>query len=243
MIARGVDGLELDCFDVGRCYNRDHGHEPGADMMQVKLEFMRRVRAEAKALNPDFLFVYESMSLPTRQTADAWYPSRYPNENGRIHRFISPSLRQQAVLVGNYSYDSVNKAIQLGIGVETEIWGLRKTTLAGCPELAEYIGEVNKFKRRHRHILIQGMFRDTLGARVKGGIYHSVINAKNGDQALVLRNPTVNQVKVEAILNGVSKHDKLSLWQPFQKEKHVHSLPLNITLPASGLAVLLKLKA
>lgn len=243
MIARGVDGLELDCFDVGRCYSRNHSHEPGADMMPVKIDFMRRVRAEAKALNPDFLFVYESMSLATRQTADAWYPYRYVNEHGRIHRFISPGLRQQAVLVGNYSYDSVNKAIQLGIGVETEIWGLRKTTLAGCPELAKHIGEVNKFKRRHRHILIQGTFRDTLGARVKGGIYHSVINAENGEQALVLRNPTANQVKVEASLDGVSKHDKLLLWQPFQKEKRIRSLPLKITLPASGLAVLLKLKA
>jgi len=209
------------------------------DLLPVKLDFIRQVRKQAKHLNPDFALFAETMSFRVRSVVDGFYPSRYLDENGRIHRYLFPEIREQAVLVGNYAYDQVNKALQLGIGVDTEIWGLRKTTLDACPELAEYIGEINRFKRRYPHILMHGIFRDTLGAKVEGDIYYSVLESLNGDRALVLRNPTKRAVQAEAVLQGVGKRDALRIWQPFQDEKRVLAIPATVNLKPYGTAVLL----
>jgi hypothetical protein len=238
MIERGVDGLELDCFLPSVCYSRDHAHAPGADMTPVKLDFIRRLREEARRLNPDFVFFCETMLPDARQACDGFYPNRYTGEDGRIYRYIFPEIRQQAVRVGNYAYDAVNKALMLGIGVETEIWGLRRTTAESCPELARYIGEINRFKRRYAHVLIRGVFRDTIGARVKGDVCYSVLESSNGDRALVLRNRTKRPVRTRAVLHGVGTRDKLRIWQPFQREKRVRALPVAIALKPYGVAVL-----
>jgi len=62
-------------------------------------------------------------------------PDRSLNENGRIYAIV-PADSRAAVLVVTIAYDQVNKAPPARHGVETEIWGLRKTTLVACPELA-----------------------------------------------------------------------------------------------------------
>jgi|GEM_PF-2436626 len=244
MIARGVDGLELDCFHTGACYSRNHDHKPGEDMLAAKIDFLGRVRAEAKRLNPDFFLVCETMYPPTREVCDAWYSNRYPDENGRIHRFMFPDLRQQTVLVGNYTYDEVNKALMLGIGVETEIWGLRKTTLEGCPELARYIGQVNVLKRKYGDILIRGTFRDTLGADVKAPVgrltCYSVLDGGAAGKALVLRNPSMVPLSVHARLDDVAGR-RLVLTRPGRPEQAIRRQPVRIQLGCYGAAVILAL--
>jgi hypothetical protein len=237
MIERGVDGLELDCFmGAAGCFNPRHSHPPGAEMLPIKLDFMRKVRAEALALDPDFLFIGEAMSPDAAETLDGFYPDRYPNENGRIYRYMFPELRRQAVLVGNYAYDAVNKALTLGIGVDTEICGLRKITRTACPELADYIGEVNRFKRKYPALMIRGTFRDTVGAHVAGGALYSVLDGPNGSRALVLRNPHPRPVACEAALDGVDGR-RLSLWQPCRGERPLGRMPFRVTLPPYHAAV------
>ncbi|NQU12241.1 hypothetical protein HQ590_15710, partial [bacterium] len=242
MIERGVDGLELDCFVTSVCHSRDHGHPPGTDMLPAKIEFMREVRAEAKRLNPDFVFFLEIMYPPTREVADGWYPFRYPDEHGRIHRFIFPELWQQAVRVGNYGYDAVNKALLLGLGVETEIWGLRKTTLEACPELARYIGQVTVLRRRYADILIRGRFRDTLGATVKPlagtTVLPGVLDGGPAGKAVVLRNPTPTRVRVTVRLDDV-RGRRLVLARPGRRDQVIRRQPVTVTLGPYGAAVLL----
>ncbi len=171
----GVDGLELDTFNPSPCYNPRHGHPPGQDMLPAKIEFMRQVRSLAKRLNPDFALIGETMRPETREVLDGNYASRLWTERGRIYCYQFPELREQTVTVGNYAYDRVNKALMLGIGLNTEIWGLRRTALDGCPELAKYIGQVNRLRRRHADILIRGTFCDTVGAAVTGDCLYSVL--------------------------------------------------------------------
>jgi hypothetical protein len=241
MIALGVDGLELDTFDPGRCYSRRHGHAPGADLLPIKLEFMRAVRAAAHEMNPDFALIGETMTPETRAVLDGFYPDRYATEAGRVHRYLFPELRQQTVLVGNYAYDQVNKALALGIGVDTEIWGLRRTARAACPELAEYIGEINRFKRRYAAVLIRGTFRDTVGARVAGDCLYAVLLGPGRSRALVLRNPQARPARVRAALRNVAGLE-LRVWRPFGRERRVRALPLGITLKPYEAAVVLALE-
>ena len=139
MIELGVDGLELDTFYPSICYNPAHPHKSGASMFSVKLDFMREVRQRAKHLNPHFALFAEAWSPEVRTVMDGLYPHRFLDETGRLSRYLFPEVREQPALVGNYAYDQVNKALQFGIGVDTEIWGLRKTCAEACPELAHYI--------------------------------------------------------------------------------------------------------
>lgn len=240
MVERGVDGLELDCFWTGPCYSTEHGHAPGYLPYPEKLEYLRRAREEAQRRNPNFVFILETMDPRTRAICDGWYNNRARTENNRIHRFMFPQLWQQAVRVGNYAYDAVNKALQLGIGVETEIWGLRKTTLDGCPELARYIGEVNAWRREYGDILIRGTFRDTLGgdAMADGPVYYSVLDGGPAGKALVLRNPSENYLSCRATLDDITGR-RLKLLQIGKDPKPVNRQPVNVNLGPYEAAVVI----
>ena len=90
---------------------------------------------------------------------------------------------------------------------------------------------------------MHGTFRDTLGARVKGEVCHSVLESPNGDKALVLRNPTDRAATCEAALSNVGKRDSLRVWRPFRKERRIRSTPLRVGLGADEVAVLIAGKA
>jgi len=240
MVERGVDGLELDCFWTAPCFSREHGHAPRYNPWKERLESLGHIRAEAQRRNPDFIFILETMDPESRAVCDGWYNNRAMTENNRIQRFMFPHLRQQAVRVGNYAYDAVNKALMFGIGVETEIWGLRTTALDGCPELAEYIGQVNGLRRQYGDILIRGTFRDTLGADVvaDGTVYHSVLDGGPAGKALVLRNPGEMPVACLATLDDASSL-RLSLVRPGRKTVSVSRQPVKVKLGAYQAAVLI----
>jgi len=240
LVELNVDGVELDLFDPGTCHSGEHGHAIGANMMDAKLDFIREVRAHVKKLNPDFVLFGETMCPEARSVLDGFYPNRYRDEEGRLYRYLFPEITQQAVLVGNYAYDQVNKALTLSIGAETEIWGLRQTTLKGCPELAQYIGEINRLKRKYPDILISGRFRDTVGADVQGGVLYSVIEGPGRSRALVLRNHTDRPRKTTAAFAGQNNGKSYVLWQPFREERAVEA-PVALRLKAYEAAVLLDL--
>ena len=90
--------------------------------------------------------------------------SRYRNDDGyQVFRYAFPETEEN-VAVGAYSYDQANKSFLLGLGMNVEVWGLKKSVLA-CPELADYIGGIVRIRRSHPDYLLNGRFRDTLGAR------------------------------------------------------------------------------
>jgi hypothetical protein len=241
MVERGVDALELDTFGIHNCWSRNHGHEEGANIFPIKLAFIKQAREMAQRMNPDFALFFESMNPCSMAAGDGWYSDRYTNEQGRIHRFLFPAIWRQTVRVGNYAYDAVNRSVQLGLGLNTEIWGLRKTTLAGCPELAEYIGRVTSFRRKYADLLIRGTFRDTFGARVDKDIFYSVLEGPNGTRALVLRNSSTDIVRVKPVFTPPKLKGRFVIWSPAKGERTVSHWPASITLPARGLVVILDL--
>ena len=134
----------------------------------------------------------------------------------------------------------MNKALSLCLGVETEVQGLRKTALEACPELARYIGAVNRFRRKYASILMRGIFRDTVGAVVKGDVLYSVIQGEAGMFALVLRNPHRRPVTCEALMDTWRKK-RLLLWQPARGERPLRKLPSTVALSPYDVAVILAL--
>ena len=242
MIELGVDALELDCLTTVPCHNPAHPH-PAGNVWEWKLRFLKTVRARARELNPDFAFFCEAYhGWEVAEHIDAFLPGdRYCNDHGRIYRYMFPELHLQTVKVSNYDYDSVNKALCLGIGVDTEIWGIRKSVSAACPELARYIGEINRFRLRHREILMRGTFRDTLGAAVQGTPNYGVLRSEGGEQALVLRNATPQAARVTAALESTGDC-RLHLWRPWREEEPVPAQPITLDLEPFGVAVLLALR-
>jgi hypothetical protein len=243
MIELGVDGLEVDLFSYPytSCHNPRHGHTPGENTLALRLEFFRKARKFAKNLNPNFLLMGETTVPEARTVLDAFYPTRYLDENDRIYRYQFPEITQQAVLVGDYAYDQVNKALSLCLGVETEVQGLRKTALEACPALARYIGTVNQFRRKYASIMIHGVFRDTVGAVVKGDVLYSVIEGEKGTSALVLRNPHRQPVTCQYSMDAWHQRTLL-LWQPTQGERLLRKQPSAITLGPYDVAVIMSME-
>jgi len=241
MIKLGVDGLELDTFNAHKCFNSHHNHKTGDDMFLIKRNFTSKVREFAKRMNPEFALIGETMVPEQREELDGYYAYRYYDENDIVYRYMFPELRQQSVLVGTYSYDQVNKALQLGIGAHTEIWGLRKTCLEGAPELAEYIGEVNRFKRKYPDTMIHGLFRDTVGAKVDGEVYYSVLEGPGESFAIVIRNPNKERVNARVLKLSKIKDKNFILWKPFCGEKNISEIPEIVDLDPFGVAVILVL--
>jgi hypothetical protein len=260
MIERGVDGLDLDTFNSSSCFCRRHAHPPG-EIQDCKLRFVQAVREHAKRLNPDFLIIGETMRPEALAVVDGFFPCpRYDNgENGNIYRYLFPQAAVQVVKVCSYDYAHVNRALGLGLGIHAEISGLRQTAREACPELAAYMGEVNRFRKQYAPLMLSGRYRDTLGARVEGPALFSVLEAQSGDRALVLRNPTAEAVTVRASLEGAAGK-RLRLWRapaplgsgshrsfsaggrPGAGEQPLSSLPVAVRLPAFGAAVILALQ-
>jgi hypothetical protein len=243
MIEYGVDGLELDILVDGgnKCYNPTHSHKPGEKMFEYRIEFMRKVREHARKLNPDFIFLGETMMASMCEVFEGYFAlSRNMSDNDRIFRYIYPEIRIQTVTTINDAFDSVNRALMFGIGVDTEIWGLRGITYRDDPELARYIGQINRFKRKYPEILINGVYKDTLGAEVKGDVMYSILQGHGNTKALILRN--VNNHPVECKANtSYGKENKLTLWSPFKAEKKIKKLPIDLTIkPAQAVVILIK---
>ena len=77
-------------------------------------------------------WLYQYLDLPY---------SRYRGENGnQVFRYTFPEMKENCA-VSSYSYHQVNKSLLLGMGMDIEIEGLKKTILA-CPELMEYMKEI-----------------------------------------------------------------------------------------------------
>jgi hypothetical protein len=204
LIALGLDGIQLDTIGVEGtlCYASDHGHKPGESPMGKLAERLAWLRREIRAANPEFLLGGEELRDWLFQYLDLPY-SRYRNAEGyQVFRYTFPELHEN-VAVSAYGYDQVNKSFLLGMGMDVEVWGLKKSVLA-CPELAAYIGEVVKLRRAYREYLMSGRFRDTLGATVSGQVRYGVHEGPRG-RAVVLWNESDVQQACAVALDTVGQ--------------------------------------
>jgi hypothetical protein len=181
----GLDGVQLDTIGAEGtlCYATDHGHKAGEGQMGKLAERLAWLRKELRAIDPEFMVCGEELRDWLFQYLDLPY-SRYRNEEGyQVFRYTFPETKENAA-VGAYSYDQVNKSLMLGLGMDIEVWGLKKSVLV-CPELVDYIGSVVKIRRAYPDTLINGRFIDTLKAKVKGAVRYGVHEGPRGLAAVL----------------------------------------------------------
>jgi hypothetical protein len=205
LIELGLDGVQLDTIGVEGtlCYAADHGHKPGEGQTAKLAERLAWLREEILAARSDFLMAGEELRDWQFQYLDLPY-SRYRDHDGyQVFRYAFPETEEN-VAVGAYSYDQANKSFLLGLGMNVEVWGLKKSILA-CPELADYIGGIVRIRRAYPDYLLTGRFRDTLGATVEGNVRYGVHQGPGGT-AVVLWNdddePRTCRVEIDGHASG-----------------------------------------
>jgi hypothetical protein len=176
----GCDGVQMDTIGAegSICYAANHGHKPGEYMMPKLRDRLAWLRQEVYKMNPEFLLAGEEFGDWMGQFMDLPY-SRYRGHDGfQIFRYTLPEFKRN-VAVGAYSYDQVNKGLMMGWGYNCEVEGLKKSILV-CPEFADFIGEVNKMRRKYSDYLLNGRYIDTLKANVVGNVRFGVHKGPKG---------------------------------------------------------------
>jgi hypothetical protein len=135
------------------------------------------------------------------------------------------------VAVGAYSYDQVNKGLMMGWGYNCEVEGLKKSILI-CPEFADFVGEVNKMRRKYSDYLLNGRYIDTLKASVTGNVRYGVHQGPKGYGVVIWnQNDTPEGCSLsfeEGLVRGI-------ICEPGQPEKTV-DLPGELWSSHTGLS-------
>lgn len=188
LVDLGCDGIQMDTngAEGGICYAANHGHKPGEWMMPRVQERMQWLERSVHAYAPGFLLCAESVGDFYAQYCVLPYSRLRYDQGLEVYKYTFPELKHQ-VAVAAYSYDQVAKGFLLGYGFNCEVEGLKKTMLA-YPDFADYIGQVNQVRVRHRDTLLDGRFIDTRGAQVSGQVRYGVHRGPRG-LAVVVWNP------------------------------------------------------
>jgi hypothetical protein len=232
----GLDGAQLDTIGIEGmfCYAENHGHKPGTSQMGKLAERLAWLRSEIRAINPEFLMCGEEFGDWLAQYLDLPY-SRYRGDEGnQVYRYTFPELKENAA-VSAYGYHQANKSLLLGMGMNLEMWGLKKSVLT-CPELIDYINEIIKFRRAYPDYLINGRFIDTLQAHVDGNIRYSVFEGPRGLAAVLWNSGDAPQNC--ALSFNQQGLNKAILWKPESQQQNIN-LPAQVTVAPNRVAVII----
>lgn len=233
--ALGCDGIQMDTIGAegSVCYAADHGHKPGERMMAKLRDRLAWLRKEVYAMDPEFLLAGEEFGDWMGIYMDLPY-SRYREHSGfEIFRYSFPEYKRN-VAVGAYSYDQVNKGLMMGWGFNCEVEGLKKSILV-CPEFADFVGEVNRLRRKYADTLLNGRYIHTLKAQVEGKVRYGVHQGPQG-YAVVVWNQGDDPQPVRVALE--EPFDGALLCLPGQEEVRT-ALPAVFTLQPHSAAVVL----
>ncbi len=242
LIDLGLDGMQLDTIgaEAAICYDSNHGHKPGTRAFEKLAERLAWLRAEVRAVKPEFLMCGEEFGDWLYQYLDLPY-SRYRGESGnQVFRYTFPEMKENCA-VSSYGYHQVNKSLLLGMGMNVEIEGLKKSVLA-CPELMDYMKQIVDIRRANADLLMNGRFTDTLGAAVTGDVRYSVFEAADGaGRAAVVWNAS-DMPQEFALAFEDAALTSATLSQPFAAPQSV-ALPGRFMLPAQTAAAFVAARA
>ncbi len=233
--ALGCDGIQMDTIGAEGtlCYADNHGHKPGELMMSKLRDRLAWLRAEVSKMNPEFLLAGEEVEDWMGQYMDLPYSRHRENDGFQVFRYTFPDFMRN-VAVGTYSYDQVNKGFMLGWGFNCEVEGLKKSILI-APDFADFVGEVNKIRRKYADYLLHGRFMDTLKARVAGRVRYAVHQGPRGYAAVIWNQNDAPETCTLSFEDGLRAG---VLCEPGKAEVAL-SLPGSFTLqPHSAVAVI-----
>jgi hypothetical protein len=192
ILALGAQGWLFDevMQHNGVAYNfsGDHGYEPPGYLFNADIPLVKRFRAAADKVNPDFLFSGEG---PGDWLMPYYVLGYYRIGWGTRHalRYIDSQAPLMAAVRGWDARDEVNVALLYRYILEYEPYNF-KGSITAFPLTLEYGKKVDELRRKYKAWIWDAEFRDTLGANVAadGSVRYTVYRKPDGKRAVMIAN-------------------------------------------------------
>ncbi|MBS1371731.1 MAG: hypothetical protein HPZ91_17435 [Lentisphaeria bacterium] len=170
-IELGCDGVFFDQLGyISRpCCDPSHGHRvPFMDVTAAKAEMVRKLRGHVKSRRPEMSFGIEWFNDVTAQHVDFLhniYSDGSPYHYPELVRYLFPetTITDRCIRDDTDIEPRVNRAVRLGLRSDVEIYRCR-ALIDETPHYKAYLTKANAFRDRNRALILNGRFRDTLGA-------------------------------------------------------------------------------
>lgn len=203
-IELGCDGVFFDQLGYTSypCCDPTHGHPvPFMTVHAAKAEMIRKLREHVKSRRPEMSFGIEWFNDVTGQHADYIhniYDADTPNFFPEFARYLFPEtiITDRAIRDDRDIERRVNLALRRGLRSDVEIYRCR-ALIDETPHYKEYLTLADAFRDRNRELVLNGLFRDTVGAGCDNPeIGYSVFEA-DGKTGVVL---TSGKTAVQAVV-------------------------------------------
>ena len=203
-IELGCDGVFFDQLGYTSypCCDPTHGHPvPFMTVHAAKAEMIRKLREHVKSRRPEMSFGIEWFNDVTGQHADYIhniYDANTPNFFPEFARYLFPEtvITDRAIRDDRDIERRVNLALRRGLRSDVEIYRCR-ALIDETPHYKEYLTLADAFRDRNRELVLNGLFRDTVGADCDNpGIGYSVFEAKGKTGVVLTSGKTAEQAAV-----------------------------------------------
>lgn len=184
-IELGCDGVFFDQLGyISRpCCDPTHGHRvPFMEVTAAKVEMIRKLREYVKRQRPEMSFGIEWFNDVTSRHVDFVhniYDDGNPGHYPEFMRYLFPEvvITDRGIRDDTNIERRVNRAVRLGLRSDVEIYRCR-ALIDETPHYKAYLTKANAFRERNRDLVLNGRFRDTLGARCDNpAVEYSVFEA------------------------------------------------------------------
>jgi len=228
----GLDGIMLDEWASGivYCFSKEHGHNDPVDPARGQLQLGKMIREECDKVNPNFMLAGEEIWDAAFQYLDLSFArgsfditEEYNSGAFQIMKYTFPYfIRTLEVHNVNLpcpfsAIARVNIAFAYGMVFSVCIDSYRGT-LDDCPEFANYLKEVIKIRKYLRRYFGEGIFRDTLEAKIVTQSKNiNYATYKKGNDKLIIVWNTDQKKNLTIPISVEIKPKSVRIYSPFQK--------------------------
>ena len=249
----GADGLHVDKIGgPGLDFNPRLKLSPDRAGIEGQLKFLDEIVKTCRAINPEFCISTEShrwdrpiqYALSTWSWAYTWTPD-FPDSE--LVHYTFPEWVDAYTVTQPYDYNVVNNAVRRGACLNIALANF--TGYMGDPlyqPLSNYIKEIQRIRRELKDTIWMGEYLHTLGVEIDASgddmthLRHGVFrNPQSGKHAVVFVNFSADPRRVSVKSFEANVGGPVRIYRPFEEVESVN-LPLNLTLPLKGLAIIVE---
>ncbi len=186
------------------CFSKNHGHEVPGFNYRGALLLVKEFYEMCKEQDPDFLMTGEGCYDIQSQYYATYTRADY--NHSPVLRYIDSDVPIACAVIDHYDLNHVNMCAALRYSMSYEVRNF-KGKLSEFPRVVEYGKKVDRLRKRYEDFLWNGIFSDTVGAKVEGNnIKYSVFTRKSdGKRAVVVYNvDTANSNKATVSLENMN---------------------------------------
>lgn len=218
-------------------YAPGHGYTPPGYIYAADMPFARRIWAEARKVNPNFLFAGEAL--------EDWLWPGYPFcylrifDEGHIPvgRYIDPQAPMMVAVTGFDDREMLNLILMCRYIISYEPYYF-KGHLTDFPLTLAYGKKIDALRRRYHEYLWDANFQDTIGAGVtsNGNTRYSVFVTATGKRAVVV----INQEETKTITAQVTLSNPGKLVTATPEAPEAQPTTGTLQIPARSAAVVME---